>query len=544
MAQKSNINNTASMIGECLEIVKALSAHYPPHSKEPCYQLVSALESKLKELQNENFKVEEDIKEYALTAQTLQISLQELTRKQFGRSCERYISQPSSNQGVEQLSLFRPEDFDFDVQVEVDKVQLVDAHTRTKKKKVVRSGRLALPTSLPVEEKIIYPEGDLTGFRELSREHYDQLDYKPGKLFKQRITRVTCINDQTKEILRPSMPNQIIDKGIPGPGLLASLSIDKWAYHVPIHRQLKKFSAQGVPIPASTVVGWLRRCAGWLKPIYELIKKKILDSGYVQADETPIRVMAKIKKGKSHRGFLWVYYSPESKYVFFEYQHGRGREGPQQVLDDFSGYLQTDGYNVYDLLRLKNNPKRMGCMAHARRYFEKALDNDAARASHFLEEVQKLYLLERKWKELELTHAQIKTQRDLHARPIMEELRRWLESTYCQVLPKSPIGKAVAYSLGQWNKLLVYLEDGKLLPDNNAVENQVRPVAIGRKNYLFIGSNEAAPTTAIMYTILGTIKAHGIDPYAYLHDVFQRLPNMKIQQLPELLPENWKPKSL
>ena len=260
---------------------------------------------------------------------------------------------------------------------------------------------------------------------------------------------------------------------------------------------------------------------------------------YIQVDETPIPVLEKGKK-QTHRGYYWVYYNPITRHVFFDYREGRGREGPEETLKNFNGYIQTDGYAVYERLNGLGTTTLLCCMAHARRYFEKALDNDQPRASHFLQQVQTLYQLERQWREGMLSAEQIQKKRFLQSKPILDELQGWLTTSSKEVLPKSTIGKAIDYSLQRWEKLTGYINDGRLQIDNNLVENQIRPVAIGRKNYLFAGSHEAAQRSAKFYSILGTLKAHSLDPFEYLNDVFERLPQTTINNINEFLPGNWK----
>ena len=211
----------------------------------------------------------------------------------------------------------------------------------------------------------------------------------------------------------------------------------------------------------------------------------MLSQGYLQADETPVPVLDKNKKGKTHRGYYWVYYSPLEKTVFFDYNKGRSREGPAKLLKNFNGYLQTDGYAVYDSFGNQKNITHLNCMAHARRGFEKALDYDKARAEYAMEMFQKLYDIEREARKKGMSPQERYTLRLDKALPILNELGKWIVETYKKVLPKSAIGMAVAYCIPRWEKLMNYLHDGSLEIDNNFAENAIRPIAPGRKNYLF-----------------------------------------------------------
>lgn len=225
--------------------------------------------------------------------------------------------------------------------------------------------------------------------------------------------------------------------------------------------------------------------------------------------------------------------------MFFDYQEGRGREGPSEILQNFTGYLQVDGYAAYEIFDKPGTITLMHCMAHARRMFNEALQNDVARASHALEQMQKLYAIERDCKEQALDYEQRKAMRQQQAVPILNELIAWMKDQYMQVTPKSAIGKALAYSIERWNRLTVYTTDGMLNIDNNPVENSIWPVALGRKNYLFAGSHEAAKRSGMLYSLLGTCKMHGIDPYVWLKDVLSRIAQHPINRISELLPHNW-----
>lgn len=247
--------------------------------------------------------------------------------------------------------------------------------------------------------------------------------------------------------------------------------------------------------------------------------------------------MDKDKKGQTHRGYFWVYQNSIEKLVFFDYQESRGREGPSGILEDFQGYLQTDGYSAYELFDKKEGITLVNCMAHARRMFNEALQNDEARASYAMEQIQQLYAVERDAKEQGLSFAQRKLLREQRSVPVLESLGSWMKVQYMEVAPKSAIGKALAYSIERWDKLSLYTKDGMLNIDNNPVENSIRPVAVGRKNYLFAGSHEAAQRSAMLYSLLGTCKMHGVEPYTWLRDVLQNIADHPINKISELLPQ-------
>jgi hypothetical protein len=266
----------------------------------------------------------------------------------------------------------------------------------------------------------------------------------------------------------------------------------------------------------------------------------VLSQGYIQADETPIKVLDKDKKGTTHRGYHWVYHAPLTKQVLFDYREGRGREGPKECLKGFKGYLQTDGYEVYEDFDKSPNITLLHCMAHARRKFDEALDNDRPRAEYVLAEIQKLYATERAIRDGSVEEQEALRLRQEQSIPILSGLKKWMLENYAQVLPQSPIGKAISYSLQRWDRLSLYTADARLQIDNNLVENAIRPVAIGRKNYLFAGSHEGARRAAMLYSLLETCKRHEINPFDWLKDVLERLPEHPISQIQKLLPHNYK----
>lgn len=279
-----------------------------------------------------------------------------------------------------------------------------------------------------------------------------------------------------------------------------------------------------------------------LLPLYETQRQFIQASSYLMADETPIPVLDRLQAGKTHLGYHWVYHDPVAKLVLFDYRPGRSRAGPNDLLKNFRGYLQIDGYAGYDEVIAQPNVMAVGCFAHARRYFDQAQDSDRERAAWMLSKIQALYLIERQAREAALSFDQRYALRQQQAQPILREIKTWLDQQCTQVLPKSAIGKAIGYMLGQWSKLEKYISDGRLEIDNNLVENAIRPVALGRKNYLFAGSHHGAQRAAIIYTLVATAKRHGVEPLAYLKDVLTRLPDYPFNRVAELLPQSWQPR--
>jgi transposase len=251
----------------------------------------------------------------------------------------------------------------------------------------------------------------------------------------------------------------------------------------------------------------------------------------------------KNKKGDTHKGYYWVYHSPITKAVCFQYRKGRGREGPKEFLKDFQGAIQADGWHVYDKFEKRDGITLLGCLAHVRRKFAEAQDNDKARAAHVLSEIQKLYATERKARNEGLDYHGREELRNKASKPVLKGLKAWLlenaPESNSKVVPKSKIGKAISYALGMWGRIERYLEDGKYQIDNNWVENSIRPVALGRKNYLFAGSHDAAQRAAMIYSLLATCKKNDVEPYAWLTDVLAKIQDQPINKIEGLLPEKW-----
>jgi transposase len=318
---------------------------------------------------------------------------------------------------------------------------------------------------------------------------------------------------------------------------LSQILIDKYVDHLPIYRQIKRFERDGVKIPSSTIDSWQRLSSNLLDPLYECLKYHVLTEGYLQVDETPTPVLDKTKKGETHRGYHWVYHAPMQKAVFFDYQKGRGSEGPRALLKDFKGYLQVDGYGVYEWFGRQTGITLVGCMAHARRMFEKALDDNKVMAQHVLTQMQLLYSIERKAKEENYTPEERHQLRLEEALPVLNDLGKWMAEKAKTVLPKSPMSKALQYSIARWDNLLAYLHDGNLEIDNNLVENAIRPNALGRKNYLFAGSHDGAERIAMFYSFFGTCQKNNVEPFTWLKYVLEKLPDYPANRMKELLPQ-------
>ncbi len=469
----------------------------------------------------------------------LRFQIKEFQRLIFGKKSERFV--PLAH-GEGQMALpFDVEQKPVEQEVQTEEI----TYKRKKKDRDNHPGRFPLPDHLPVEEIIIEPKEDTTGMKCIGKEVTDKLELVPAKLFIKRFIRPKYINTEDENNLNckgiiGELPSFPIEKGIAGAGLLAQIMIDKYVDHLPIHRQLQRYKREDVHIPANTVNGWQDRVAELISPLFEKQKQLVLGQGYLQVDESPIRVLDKKTKGKSHNGYYWVYNSPLQNAMIFDYRQGRGREGPGEMLLGFKGYLQSDGYKVYDWFGKKREISVLNCWAHTRRYFEKAKDDDQKAATHVLTEIQKLYMIERFARNVNLNHEERKELRLEHALPILNDLGKWMVDKVKSALPQNLLGKALNYTIPRWQNLLVYLHDGHLEIDNNLVENAIRPLALGRKNYLFAGSHDAAQRAAMFYSFFGTCRRHNINPFDWLKDILERIPDHKANKLEELLPQYWK----
>jgi transposase len=466
----------------------------------------------------------------------LSFQLAQLQRMIFGAKSERYVSLSAPNQ----LAL----DIELPVEEtpEQEQVIVIDEHERKKNtKKKNHPVRQAFPADLPREDIIIYPEGydENSTEKPIGEEVTEVLEEIPGKFFVKRYRRLKYASKLTGGIVIGALPTRPIEKGMFGEQLLAQMLIDKYCDHIPFYRQEQRYRRAGLTIAYSTIADTPRQSCKIILPLYEVLKEQALQGNYLQVDETPSQVMDARVKGKTHQGYLWVYRSVHERIVLFEYRPGRGAVWPQTLLKNFKGFMQTDGYTGYDGFNNHPSITLVGCMAHARRYFEKAINNNKVLAEFFIEKIQKVYEVERHIREKKLSDQEIVLLRNEQSRPILNALESWMKEKIIQVTPSSPIGTAIAYSLARWDKLTIYLDHPLLEIDNNLVENAIRPTVIGRKNYLFSGSHEGAQRSAMIYSFMGSCKMNNINPKEWLADILLRLPDTKQSELINLLPCNW-----
>jgi transposase len=484
------------------------------------------------QLIEQNKGLTQQVSQLKTELEKFKFELAQIKRLIYGSKSERFVpAQPS-----EQLSLALGVE-ELPIEPVIEKI----TYSRQKNTRQEKPVRQPLPAHLPRKEIIIEPEGDLSGMRKIGEEITEELEYEPGRLYVNRYVRPKYVKDNEDGVMIGRLPSRPIEKGIPGPGLLAQIAVDKFVDHLPTYRQGKRYEREGVRFPVSTLGGWLAHVAALVGPLYDLQRKMLLGSRYVQADESPIKVLEKGKgKGKTHRGYMWVYHAPVERLVLFEYRPGRGGPNPRQFLNGYQGYLQVDGYDAYEWFDTQPGVDLVHCMAHARRKFDQALNNDKVRAGHALGEFGKLYKIEQEARQAGITHAQRQALRQEKAVPVLRDMGEWMKAEMHsqKVLPKSPIGKAIIYTLSRWDRLCLYAGNGMLEIDNNLVENAIRPLALGRKNYLFAGSHEAAQRIAMFYSFFGTCARNNVNPYLWLKKVLEMISDHPINKIEELLPAN------
>lgn len=403
-----------------------------------------------------------------------------------------------------------------------------------------RPVRQPLPAHLETERVVLEPEEvqqQPAGWRKLGEEVTEELDWKPAQFIRRLYIRPKYA--RAERIVIAPLPARLIEKGLPGAALVTQVIVSKYEDHQPLYRQTQMYRRLGVELSRQTLCGWVEAAADWLAPIYREMKAGLLAGAYLQVDETPIRYLDPDVKGKSQQGWLWTYRHPRGD-VVFEWNISRSREGPRQFLQPFKGRLQTDGYGVYESLARERGGELIlvGCWAHARRGVHEALGEGRA-AAWLLGQIALLYAVEKRLRESQAGPDLRAAVRAWQSRPVLARLRRALEVIRRRVLPQSLLGQAIDYILHRWEALSRYVDDGHLEIDNNLCENAIRPTAIGKKNFLFIGHPEVGQRSAVIYSVLGSCRRLGINPAEYLQDLFERLPNAKTSEIKSLTPAAW-----
>ena len=522
-------------------------------------EMLSQMEMMLQPLQQVNASQAETIKKLTEQNESLQSRIKELTaqvawlnRQLFGRKSERLpIIDPNY---PDLFSGMLPENAQ---QIAEAHDEAVEKITKTKEERRQEKKNRIMMEDLPVLEQVILTPDNLDTnlYKKIGQEVTRIVEHKPGQLYIKEIIREKWgLKDNTSVapkgmsgVLIAPMPLLPIYKGIAGASLLAEILLQKYEYHMPYYRQIKQYSHLGMKgLTESTVDGWFKQTMELLKPLYEVLKSEVMKADYVQADETTTPVMNK-DTHKAAKEYLWMIRAVIQRLVLFHYDQGSRAGAVIESLANkynFKGYLQCDGFAGYETA-FKTSPDvwLVNCMVHIRRHFEQALDENCPMAEHALTEIQHLYKIEHMCDDAGLSPDERKAKRQELARPIMDAMKLWMETEGVKYSESSLIGKAITYAYTRWDNMMRYLEDGRLLLDNNLAENEIRPITLGRKNYLFCGNHEAAQNMAVACSLLATCRNHDVNPRDYLNDVISQMPyhtKASHEELLQLLPHKWK----
>ena len=410
-------------------------------------------------------------------------------------------------------------------------------------------GRRQLPKSLKRRRVVFDLPADerqcphcLQEMHLIGEEVSGRLEYVPAccEVIEEVCMKYACVIGCT--VVTAEKPMAPIEKGLPGPGLLAQVAVSKYSDHLPLHRQEGMFDRLGVTLSRKTMCDWMRDCAELVTPLFDLMKNRVLQSKALQTDDTPVSVLDP-SLPRTRTGRIWTYVGDrDHPYTVYDYTPTRSRDGPDVFMNDFHGYLQADAYSGYDELYndRARNIVEVACWAHVRRKHFEAQSSDPMRSIVMLAYIRLLYDVERDAAQMALDSEARKNLRQSRSVPILKDIRDYLEREQPAVLPKSPEGMAMAYTLSNWDALTRYCEDGDLAIDNNGAERSLRGIAVGRKNWMFFGSDNGGRTAAVLTTMTASCKRLRIDPFEYLRDVFQRISRQPAAQLAELLPDRWK----
>lgn len=422
----------------------------------------------------------------------------------------------------------------------------VQAAGAPQKKARNKSSAPRLPENLPVEETIVDPlevQAEPEAWRCMGEEISEQLDYQPGHFLKRRLVRRKFVrrdHPYAPPVIAP-LPPQLQERCLAAPGLIAQVVTAKYVDHLPLYRQEQIYRQRhGVEVPRQTLCRWVALAADWFEPIYnEMIRRQMANPrAYVQIDETPIRYLQP-GLGKCAQGYFWVSHVPGGDAIY-HWHPGRGADCLHQIVpEDFQGTLQCDGYTSYPAFRKQRaGPLKLAaCMAHVRRKFIEAKERDPFRAGWIINQIRNLYHIESRLRKRKAGPALREAVRAAESAPILRRIKKALMLFKPQFLPQSSMGKAISYALGQWQGLEIYLQIGAVEIDNNLVENAIRTTALGKKNWLFLGSEGSGRISAILYTIVESAKRHGLEPRAYLLHLLETLPRSTNHQIPSLTPD-------
>ncbi|MDO8773367.1 MAG: IS66 family transposase, partial [Burkholderiaceae bacterium] len=457
-----------------------------------------------------------------------------LKRLKFAAQSERF--------SAEQRSLLE-ETLDEDLQAVSDEIAQLSAHDAPAPRVKEQAKRQPLPANLPRIDIRHEPDSTTCAcgclMKRIGQDVAEKLDYVPGVFSVERHIRGKWACAQCETLIQAPVDAHVIDKGIPTTGLLAQVLVAKFADHLPLYRQEAIFGRAGLAIARSTLGAWVGSCGVQLQPLVDALKADILAHSVVHADETPVQ-MLKPGAGKTHRAYLWAYAAgafEDTKAVVYDFCESRAGENAKTFLGEWRGSLVCDDFSGYKQL-MTQGVTEVGCLAHARRkFFDLHAGNKSQIAHSALAQIGRIYDIEREIKEmLPDERRRIRQER---TKPLLDILHAWLLLNRQKITDGSATAKALDYSLRRWDALTRFVRDGQLPVDNNHIENQIRPIAIGRNNWLFAGSLRAGKRAAAVMSLIQSAKLNGHDPYAYLKDVLTRLPTQRASMIGELLPHRW-----
>ena len=479
---------------------------------------------------------------------SLQGQMAWLRKKLFGSMSEKRLPLSPSLLEPTLFDIPLPEEEQAALDAEVKKMEELNAKTIEVKSHKREVRKPVMRKDLPVEETHIYPEGiNLDEYTEIGVETTDRIALRPAVMYIDRTVRHKFVLKSSLQIKEPEkqtfiiapMPEMIIAKGMASESLLADILIDKYIYHLPFYRVIQKYKEFGVLLSDSTIGDWFAAVCSKLRPLYDKLRERIMSSDYIQVDESTLPVIDN-EKHRAVKGYIWAVRDAISGDVYFHYDMGsRSGQTARKLIGGYRGTIQSDGYEVYEAYEGAPGKRLLGCWAHARRKFVEALDEDRKHASEALVYIGKLYGIEKEMQETGLKPDAIRKRRGEESYIIIQDFEKWMNSVSGRFAPKSRIGKALVYTYTLLPRLSRYVLDGRYHIDNNGVENAIRPLAIGRKNYLFCGNHDAAVRAAIVYSLFSSCKAHDIDVRIWLEDILKRIPTEKDINL--LLPGNWQP---
>ena len=393
--------------------------------------------------------------------------------------------------------------------------------------------RVTTTVALPSEQRLCCGQE----MSEMGREVTRELERVETFVVHEIVRKKYCCRVCQEHVKIAPGPARVIEKGMLSTSALAHLIVERFGNHLPYHRLEKKYAAEGIDLSRSVLCRSALACAELLKPIWEQMKAEIQKADLIQSDDTPV-VLEESSLGGRKTARLWIYRDLEDRQLY-DFTESRSRDGPEEILLPCAGFLQVDAFGGYDgFFRPGSKLIEVGCWAHARRYFKRALDSEQELAKEAIVRIRELYAIERAAKEQQLDRDRVLRLRQEHAVPLLERFKTWLEVTRTQVLDKGPLAKAIGYALKNWVALKRYTTDGRIPIDNNAAERSLRAVAVGRKNWIQIGNVRGGEGAAILFSVVQTCKAIGVDPKTYVQDVLLRVANEA--DASKLTPHGWK----